>query len=438
MCGIAGIAGRGDAAGLVRDMLPVLAHRGPDGEGCFSRKDLALGHRRLAILDPSPAAAQPMTSRDGRWTLVFNGEIFNFLELRRQLGAIPFRSHSDTEVLLEACASWGLETALRRSVGMFAFALWDARDGELTLVRDRVGEKPLVYLEGALEGRPFLAFASEMKALRRFHCGSIDPSALEVYLALGYVPAPLGIFRDTRKLPAGHLGRWKNGRLQLERWWFPENSGSRRPRTRADAIAQLRALVGDAVRLRLRSDVPVALALSGGLDSSVVALEMARQGLSPQAFTVIFDGEETDLPFARTMASQLGLPHEILRAGGSGLESQIDGAMAAYDEPFADSSAVAALTLARAAGGRYKVVLDGDGGDEAFGGYSHYEFISVKQAAKAVAAAAGLVDGGARWNLRAIEEYLPRQRTPAPCESGRGEWTGGGWACSDGTRSKWA
>src|SRR6185312_12772950 len=166
---------------------------------------------RLAILDLSAAGAQPMTSRDGRWTIVCNGELFNYRELRGELGIElgpgPWRSSSDTEVLLEACAQWGLERALRRSIGMFAFALWDARERELTLVRDRIGEKPLVYLEA---GRT-LAFASELKALRGLHDGRLDPTALEVYLALGYVPAPLAIFRNIRKLPAGHWLRWRAG-----------------------------------------------------------------------------------------------------------------------------------------------------------------------------------------------------------------------------------
>jgi asparagine synthase (glutamine-hydrolysing) len=396
MCGIAGVAGRGNAPALLRDMLAKLAHRGPDGEGCFERDGIALGHRRLAILDLSPEAAQPMTSRNGRWTIVFNGEIFNYLELRDRLGAFPFRSASDTEVLLEACAAWGVETALRQSVGMFAFALWDSWERELVLVRDRLGEKPLVYFEGAAEGRPFLAFSSEMKALRPFHSGRIDPEALDVYLALGYVPAPLGIFRGTRKLPAGHLVRWRNAQMQVRRWWFPELAATGQPPTRPASIAHLRALVADAVRLRLRADVPLAVALSGGLDSSVVALEMARHGLRPQALTVIFDGDQTDLPFARSMASWLGIPHEIIPAESSDLAAQIGQTVAEFDEPFADSSAVAALALARAVAGRYKVILDGDGGDEAFAGYSHYEFIGVKQAAKSCAAAAGLVDGRGR------------------------------------------
>jgi hypothetical protein len=203
-------------------------HRGPDGGGLFSdpQAGLALGHRRLAILDLSEAGRQPMTSRDGRWTLVLNGEIFNYLELRRELGG-EFRTATDTEVLLEACAAWGVEEALARSVGMFAFALWDARERELILARDRAGEKPLVYF---WDGRT-LAFASELKALGPLHGRRLDPEALDCYLALGYVPAPLAIFRNCRKLPPGHLLRFKSGVHRVGRWWFPERVRQTRSRT---------------------------------------------------------------------------------------------------------------------------------------------------------------------------------------------------------------
>lgn len=177
MCGIAGVVGREGACQHVTRMIAALAHRGPDGAGVFSAgRDVAVGHARLAILDLSPAGAQPMTSRDGRWTLAFNGEIFNYQELREELGRTPWRSSSDTEVLLEACAAWGIGRALDRSIGMFAFALWDARAQELTLARDRIGEKPLVYFE---DGHT-LAFASEVKALREFHGGRLDRPALDV------------------------------------------------------------------------------------------------------------------------------------------------------------------------------------------------------------------------------------------------------------------
>jgi asparagine synthase (glutamine-hydrolysing) len=383
-------------------MTRALAHRGPDGEGlvslCAAGEQCAvLGHRRLAILDLTEAGRQPMTSRQGRWTLVLNGEIFNYLELRRELeaGGTRFRSATDTEVLLEACAAWGVRRALARAVGMFAFALWDAQERELTLARDRLGEKPLVYF---WDGQT-LAFSSEMKALDRFHGRRLDPEAVEVYLALGYVPAPLGIFRGTRKLPAGHWLRWKQNRIEIRRWWFPEAAALEDEGSGKAGRQALRDLVAESVRLRLRADTPVALALSGGVDSTVVGAELARQGAQPDAFTVIFDGDETDLPYARQVARRYGFRHEVIRAEKPGLGVQLETAVRAYDEPFADSSAVAALALARALAGRYKVILNGDGGDEAFGGYRHYEYIEAKQMVKAVAARAGWRDGSGGRDL---------------------------------------
>jgi asparagine synthase (glutamine-hydrolysing) len=266
---------------------------------------------------------------------------------------------------------------------MFAFALWDDLQKELILVRDRVGEKPLMYFWNG----ETLAFASEMKALRMFHGSKLDPRAVDAYLALGYIPAPLGIFRETFKLQAGHLARWKNAVLQVSRWWFPE-------RAREDCKPdRVRDLIGDAVRLRLRSDVPVAIALSGGIDSSVIAAETARQGSRLDAFTVVFDGDQTDLAYARLAARRYGLRHEIIPSEGRAVAAEFDNTVAHYDEPFADSSSLASIALARALEGRYKVILNGDGGDEVFGGYAHYERIAPKQILKAAAAAVGLCDG---------------------------------------------
>ena len=364
-------------------------HRGPDDQGVFLEPGVALGHRRLAILDLSEAGRQPMTSRDGRWTMVLNGEIFNYREMAAMLGQ-PFRTGTDTEVLLEACAAWGIEKTLARAVGMFAFGLWDAHTRELTLARDRMGEKPLVYFRDAQT----LAFASELKALEPFHRRRLDAAAVDTYLALGYVPAPLAIFDRCHKLPPGHVLRFRDGSTTVTRWWFPENAPRAREKSRAEFIVSLRVRLADAVRLRLRADVPLALYLSGGVDSSVIAAECVRQGAHPEAFTVRFDGDEIDLPYARQVAAALRLPHHVLdtRAGRTALD--FERLLWHYDEPFADSSAVACFALARALGGRYKVVLNGDGGDEALGGYRHYEHIGAKQALKAAAALTGLCDGG--------------------------------------------
>lgn len=391
--------GRPDALALVRRMTAALAHRGPDGEGYYSDGRVALGHRRLAILDPTPGGAQPMRSRDGRWTLVLNGEIFNHQELRAELGG-EFRSRSDTEALLEACAAWGVERALNRSMGMFALALWDSWEGELTLARDRCGEKPLLYY---WDGATF-AFASELKALGVVHSSRLDPAAVDAYLALGYVPAPLAIFRDCRKLPAGHLLRFRDRTLTLGRWWFPEKA--------AAAERPLRELVGEAVRLRLHADTPIALWLSGGVDSSVIASECARQGASVAAFTAALEGDGSDAARARIMAGRLGLEHHVIQAGCDPAR-QLEDVAARYDEPFADSSALPALALARAIGGQFKVILNGDGGDEAFAGYPHYQRIGTKQVLKAAAAAAGFRDGAGAAGVYVQSKTLYRLKERA-------------------------
>ncbi|HEV2198913.1 MAG TPA: asparagine synthase (glutamine-hydrolyzing) [Bryobacteraceae bacterium] len=425
----------------VNDMLDTQRHRGPHPNSIWTDEGLTLGHRRLAILDLSEAGSQPMHSRDGRWTIAFNGEIFNYRELRERVGGV-FRTATDTEVLLEACAAWGVEATLARSSGMFGFALWDRLRRELTLARDRFGEKPLVYFwDGST-----LAFASELKALAGFHERRLDPLAVDAYLALGYVPAPLAIFKDCRKLPAGHLIRFRTLENaagtkpcpdpQSQRWWFPDRAPEQRDIPRPRLIEDLRRRVGEAVGLRLRADVPVALSLSGGVDSSVIAAECVRHGARPEAFTVRFDGDGIDLPFACRVASHLGLPHTVVDASAADLAARLDQILFHYDEPFADSSALACFALAEAVGRRYRVVLDGDGGDEAFGGYRHYEYIGVKQTLKAAAAAVGFCDGAGEGRtgvyvqsksvFRAAErERLlmagPRDGTGAPedrCEAG--------------------
>ena len=410
MCAIAGVIGHADARPRVVRMLEAQAHRGPDGWGIFEAgPDAALGHARLAILDLSAAGAQPMTSQDGRWTLALNGEIFNYCELRRQLGRVRWRSSGDTEVLLEACAAWGVETTLERLNGMFAFALWDALSREWILARDRVGEKPLVYFE---DGRT-LAFSSEAKALAEFHARRLDGAAMDAYLALGYVPAPLAIYRGIRKLPAGHWLRWKNGSSAVSRWWRPELSQAAPAHAMAERKEQARTLIGDALSLRMRADVPVALALSGGIDSTVIAAEAARREIPIDTFTVAGEGAREDLPFAQQAARKFGLRNEVLRAPAASSPERVRDAATRYDEPFADSSALNSLELARALGGRYKVILNGDGGDEAFGGYPHYSHIAWKQAAKAAAARAGLLDGRGATGVYVQSKAIFRRRERA-------------------------
>jgi asparagine synthase (glutamine-hydrolysing) len=406
MCGIGGVIGDRRAAELVRGMIGIQRHRGPDSEGYFASEDVALGHCRLAILDLSQLGAQPMTSEDGRFTITFNGEIFNYVELRRELGG-PFRSGSDTEVLLRACAEWGVEKTLARSIGMFAFALWDSVERELTLARDRVGEKPLVYFHQANR----FAFSSELKALSAFHRRRLDAYGVDAYLALGYVPAPLAIFRGCRKLEPGHLLRFKNGRVDIRRWWNPELAAAGEEQTRLERIERLRSMVADAVRLRLRSDVPVAIFLSGGVDSSVIAAECSRQGSKLEAFTADFGEGHPDLAHAAHVARHLGLRHEVLKIDAREAAKGFGELLWHYDEPFADSSAIPSFALARAVKGRYKVVLNGDGGDEAFGGYRHYEHIAAKQALKRAAAAAGLADGATNVYVESKTTFREHERS---------------------------
>jgi len=387
-------------------MIGIQRHRGPDSEGFFASEDVALGHCRLAILDLSDLGAQPMTSEDGRFTITFNGEIFNYVELRRELGG-PFRSGSDTEVLLRACAEWGVEKTLARSIGMFAFALWDRDERQLTLARDRAGEKPLVYFHQSNR----FAFASELKALSMFHRRRLDAYAMDAYLALGYVPAPLAIFRGCRKLEPGHLLRFKNGRVDIRRWWDPELAEKGQEQTRPERIERLRSIVADAVRLRLRADVPVAIFLSGGVDSSVIAAECSRQGAKLEAFTADFGEGHPDLAHAAHVARDLGLRHEVLKIDAREAAKGLGELLWHYDEPFADSSAIPSFALARALKGRYKVVLNGDGGDEAFGGYRHYEHIAAKQALKRAAAAAGLADGATNVYVESKTTFRERERS---------------------------
>ena len=242
---------------------------------------------------------------------------------------------------------------------MFAFALWDACERELTLVRDRVGEKPLVYFHDHQR----LAFASELKALAPFHDRRLDAQAVDAYLALGYVPAPLTIFRGCRKLEPGHLLRFKGGQVEIRRWWNPQQAAPAGERTKAEKIARLQSFVADSVRLRLRADVPVAIFLSGGVDSSVIAAECVRQGSRLEAFTADLQGG-SDLGYARLVAHHLGLRHEVLHVDANNAREAAAGfgeLLRHYDEPFADSSAIPSFALARALRGRYKVVLNGEG-----------------------------------------------------------------------------
>lgn len=377
MCGIAGYVGSAPP-GLQSRMLATLKHRGPDESGGWEGAGVALGATRLAIID-LVTGQQPMVSEDGRYTLVFNGEIYNYRALRRDLESAGhrFRTRSDTEVLLQTLAARGLAgvEALR---GMFAFACWDRGERRLLLGRDRLGKKPLFT---AQIGDTFL-FASEIKALRCHPDLPAEPDrvALEHYLAFGYTPGDRSLFRGVHKLPPAHVGLWKGGALTTSRYWEPRPAPA--PATFAEAAAATRERLREAVRLRLESDVPVGVFLSGGIDSgSIVGLVREVTDRPVLTFTVGFEGapdfDERDL--ARAVATRHGTAHTelMLDPDRPGL---LDDVLDAFDEPFADSSAVPTLLVARATSAHVKVALAGIGGDELFGGYPRYLGIRLARA----------------------------------------------------------
>jgi asparagine synthase (glutamine-hydrolysing) len=399
MCGIFGsiTTGRTVEIPLALRQLNTMIHRGPDGYGllvasmrtgrhvvAYNRVpqpgpdafDVALGHRRLAILDLSPAAAQPMSDADGRFWITFNGEIYNWAELRRELMARghDFRTdHSDTETLLLAFKEWG-EDCLSRVRGMFAVAIVDLQAPSLFLARDRLGKKPLYYRVGP-DG---LVFASELKAIvadprvqRR-----IDPIALAQYLMYNCVPAPRTIYEGIAKLPAAHYARVdlaRPGRVQVREYWalsYQPTEG----RTLEAWIEEFEAEFAEAVRLRMISDVPLGALLSGGIDSSVVVRAMARLGTAPiKTFSVGFnEAPHSELAWARTVAEKYGTDHyeEIVDPNGVKLLPML---AAQYDEPFGDDSALPTHCISEIARRHVTVVLSGDGGDELFAGYNRYD-----------------------------------------------------------------
>jgi asparagine synthase (glutamine-hydrolysing) len=375
MCGIAGIAdvtGRPVDRALLQAMTAVQAHRGPDGEAVVCRGAVGLGHRRLAIIDLS-TGDQPMTSDDGRLWIVFNGEIYNFRELRRELEAsgVRFRTQSDTEVVLRAYEAHGL-ACVNRLRGMFAFAILDERARRLVLARDRVGIKPLVY---SWDGRRLL-FASEIKGILEDAAVAreLDRDALGEYLTYHYVPAPRTIFASVRKLPPAStlVLPLDGGAPEISRYWrlrfAPE------PRTsEAEWIERLEAELADAVRSHMISDVPIGAFLSGGMDSSTVVALMAQASPTPiRTFSIGFDEADFDeLRFARQVAARYGTDHYELVVKPSALDVLPKLAWH-LDEPFADSSAIPTYYVAKITREHVTVALSGDGGDENFAGYRRY------------------------------------------------------------------
>lgn len=386
MCGFCGVVGPAGSAApeRVEAMTQGLRHRGPDDFGSWRRafvaggaeQVVALGHRRLSILDLSPLGHQPMLSSDERIAVAYNGEIYNFRALREELRALgsTFRTECDTEVLIEAWRQWGL-TAFDRFVGMFAFAIWDDRQQKLVLARDRLGIKPLYYsqLDDGL-----LLFGSELHALRahpRFR-SEIDRASLAGLLQHGYVSGPESIYASTRRLMPGSYLVWECGKVELGRYWrLTDRASEAPPEGFAAVVDRLEEILGDAVELRLIADVPLGAFLSGGIDSSAVVALMRERARGPvRTFSIGFrDAAFDEAPHARAVAEHLGTDHVELYVDRSQAAEVAHQLPDLYDEPFGDQSAIPTVLLSRLTRQHVTVALSGDGGDELFGGYDQYE-----------------------------------------------------------------
>jgi asparagine synthase (glutamine-hydrolysing) len=376
MCGIVGKMfldpARAVSGDELRAMGEIMAYRGPDGEGVWCDGNVGLGHRRLAIIDLSDVASQPMCNEDGTVWITFNGEIYNFQELRKDLeerGHI-FRTHSDTEAIVHAYEEYG-RGCLEKLRGMFAFAIWDGRTRTLFIARDRVGKKPLFYFLG----RDRFLFASEIKALLidEMVPRDPDPIAIDHFLALGYVPGPRTAFTGIRKLPAAHWLEIRDGRIETDRYWRLRYTPKRKI-CMEDAVSELRSRLAEAVRLRLVSDVPLGAFLSGGVDSSAVVIQMAEAMDRPvRTFSVGFgDASFDERPFARQVAERYATDHTelVVEAPVTDILSRL---VWHYDEPFGDCSAVPSYAISQLTRQHVTVVLNGDGADETFGGYDWYK-----------------------------------------------------------------
>lgn len=398
MCGITGFLSNqsknseAELRAIVERMTDSLAHRGPDDRQTWvsapenhNRPGVALGHRRLSIIDLSPLGRQPMTSASGRFTIVYNGEIYNHAELRSDLEkrGYPFRGHSDTEVLLAGIEHWGIRQTVKRCNGMFALAVWDTNENQLTLARDRIGIKPLFY--GIADGH-FL-FGSELKAMRQHPAfrRDIDRNSLALFLSYNYVPAPHSIYEGVRKLPPGSLLTIKPDSLkgslpQPEAYWdlkaiAEESARSPFTGTATDVVDQLDQLLRQAVKRRMIADVPLGAFLSGGVDSTTVVALMQQQSDDPvRTFTIGFDEQQfNEAEYAAKVAAHLGTNHTQQYVTPQQARDVIPKLPQLFDEPFADSSQIPTFLVSQLARQSVTVSLSGDGGDELYGGYNRYQ-----------------------------------------------------------------
>lgn len=377
MCGIAGrynfVSGAPVEAPLLQNMCKMLVHRGPDGEGIYQNGPLGFGHRRLAVIDLSPAAHQPMVSDNGRLCITYNGEVYNYQELRSLLKSYGyhFRSNSDTEVVLTAYRHYGVQ-CLQFLKGMFAFAIWDSKERTLFLARDRVGKKPLYYSIDT-EG---IAFASEPKAFLpdpNFKA-EVNLEAISHYLSHQYIPSPLSAFKGVQKLNPAHYLLVKEGKVTIERYWSLSYKNSF-VGSEEDATQELIAKFRRAVKSRLISDVPLGAFLSGGIDSSLTVALMSELGVRPlKTFSIGFEHNTlNELPYARMVASHFGTAHEELVVSAN-MTDIIPKLVWHYNEPYADSSALATYYVSQLARKHVTVVLTGDGSDENLAGYNRYRW----------------------------------------------------------------
>ena len=390
MCGLTGFWTKrneqGDLTHMVQRMTDAITYRGPDDHGYWADqgRGVAFGHRRLSIIDLSPEGHQPMHSASGRFVMIYNGEIYNFEELRaelcRETGHKTWRGHSDTEVILEAIEHWGLEEAVGRFIGMFALALWDRAENTLHLVRDRLGIKPLYY---GWSGSSFL-FGSELHTLKRHpdFVGRLNQRAIGAYLRYRYIPSPESIYEDIYKLPPGSIIKLQHPleRAEPKAYWSAyevAQAGVSCPFEGSpdEAVDALHDLLADAVKRRMVADVPLGAFLSGGVDSSaVVALMQAQSTQSVKTFTIGFNEDtHNEAHYAKAVAKHLGTDHTELYVTPEDAMAVIPNLPRLYDEPFADESQIPTLLVSELARRKVTVSLSGDGGDELFGGYTVYQ-----------------------------------------------------------------
>jgi asparagine synthase (glutamine-hydrolysing) len=375
VCGIAGLVGRADEqvqAEQVHHMCETIVHRGPDDEGIYARGPVGLGMRRLSVIDLS-GGHQPIHNEDQSVWVVYNGEIYNFLELRRELEALghSFYTHCDTEIIVHLYEEMGAE-CFSKLRGMFAIALYDERKKSLVLGRDRLGKKPLYYAEH--QGR--LYFGSEIKTILAVapELAQIDPEGLLDFFYFGYILDPRSSFRSIRKLPAGHWIEFKNGSLSAARqYWDVPAYGTYQPASEEECLQELEKQLEEAVRIRLIADVPLGALLSGGVDSSIVVALMARSSSSPvKTFSIAFNNEKfSESGHARAVAERFGTEHHELVVEAD-IEQTIDHLTRMLEEPFGDSSMIPTYHVCRMARQHVTVALSGDGGDELFAGYDRY------------------------------------------------------------------